>query len=132
MLQGGFREGDFCVIGALQHRYKTGFSLSLFKHLALYNTPSMRDQNKKPLLLRISFEDDITLNLQFLYQSLKENETGQKTILTNVTEEEMSSYVKERLQGAFAVMQDFFAENKCPRVFCTHRYFQAKRLQCGL
>jgi hypothetical protein len=99
MLQGGFREGDFCIIGALQHRYKTGFSLSLFKHLALYNTPSLRDVTKKPLLLRISFEDDITLNLQFLYQSLKENETGEKTILTNVTEEEMSSYVKQRLQA---------------------------------
>lgn len=99
MLQGGFREGDCALIGALQHKYKTGFSLTLFKQLALYNTPLMRDPKKKPLLLRISFEDDISLNLQFLYQSLKENETKEKTIIANVSEEEMSRYVKEQLQA---------------------------------
>lgn len=97
MLQGGFREGDFCVVGALQHNYKTGFTLNLFKQFALYNTPRLRDPAKKPLLLRLSFEDDISGNLQFLYQSLKENETGKKTVISSLSVPEMSTYVKEKM-----------------------------------
>ena len=40
----------------------------------------MINKTKKPLLLRISFEDNLTLNFQFLYQSLKENETSNKGV----------------------------------------------------
>ena len=97
MLDGGFRRGEEVVIGALQHNYKTGFSLSLFKQMALYNTPQMIDNNKKPLLVRISFEDDISLNFQFLYQSLKENETGEAVDVTKVSNRTMARYVQERL-----------------------------------
>jgi len=97
MLNGGFRRGEQTVIGALQHKYKTGFSLTLFKQMALYNIPVMIDKTKKPLLLRISFEDNLTLNFQFLYQSLKENETGVKADLAGVSDAEMAAYVQEKL-----------------------------------
>lgn len=97
MLQGGFQRGGFTVIGALQHKFKTGFSLTLFKQIALYNTPVMKDPNKKPCLVRISFEDSLQLNLQFLYQNLYENEHKKKANLKNVSPEFMASYVKERL-----------------------------------
>lgn len=97
MLNGGFRRGEQTVIGALQHKYKTGFSLTLFKQMALYNIPVMINKTKKPLLLRISFEDNLTLNFQFLYQSLKENETGLKADLAGVTDTEMAAYVQEKL-----------------------------------
>jgi hypothetical protein len=100
MLRGGFRPGDQVVIGALQHNYKTGFSLTLFKQLALYNKPVRRDPNKKPLLMRISFEDDIVLNFQFLYSSLKENETGEPvTDLEAIDAAEMTAYVRERMMA---------------------------------
>lgn len=98
MTQGGLRPGETVVINALQHKYKTGFTLSLFKQLALYNRPHTEDPTKKPLLLRISFEDDLVSNLQFLYQNLKYNETMQPVDLENVTVDEMSAYVKEKLQ----------------------------------
>ena len=98
MLQGGFRPGEFTVIPALQHKYKTGFTLSLFAQIATNNTPLTKDMSKKPLLLRISFEDDINLNLQFLYQYLKYNETREPVDHSNVTVQEMAKYVKERLQ----------------------------------
>lgn len=98
MLSGGFREGETTVIGALQHKYKTGFSLSLFSHFALYNTPVLIDPTKKPLLLRISFEDDLDLNLKFLYQSLKYDETREPVNINDVSSEEMRIYVKDRLQ----------------------------------
>lgn len=98
MLQGGFRRGESWVIGALQHKYKTGFSLTLFKQIAIYNKPSMVIAVKKPLLLRISFEDSLINNLQFLYQNLYENEHGIIPNLDSVSAKEMASYVKEKLQ----------------------------------
>lgn len=100
MLQGGFRRGEFCVIGALQHKYKTGFTLSLFSQIALYNKPHMKDVSKKPLLLRISFEDDLELNMQFMYQLLKYEETRQPVIIkrNDPHHDEMASYIKQRLQ----------------------------------
>lgn len=101
MTRGGFRRGEEILISALQHNFKTGFTLSLFKQLALYNEPYMVDPKKKPLLLRISFEDDITLNMQFLYTNLKENETGVKVEdLHEISDEEMSKYVMEKLTAS--------------------------------
>lgn len=98
LLQGGFRRGESWVIGALQHNFKTGFSLTLFKQIALYNKPVMIDATKKPLLLRISFEDEIDKNIQWMYQSLYENETGQKCVTGNISEAAMAAYIKEKLQ----------------------------------
>lgn len=98
MLNGGIRRGEEIVLGALQHNYKTGFSLSIFKQIALYNVPYMKDPTKKPLLLRISFEDSLVLNFRFLYKSLKENETGVEADLEGVSVEEMAAYVQEKLK----------------------------------
>ncbi len=98
MLQGGFRRGEMSIISALQHKYKTGFSLTIFKQLALYNKPYMIDNTKKPMLLRISFEDDLTNNLEFLYSSLKTDETREKVNIKDVSTEEIVDYVKGRLE----------------------------------
>jgi hypothetical protein len=98
MLQGGFRRGEFWIIPALQHKFKTGFSLSIFCQIALYNKPHLFDQNKKPLLLRISFEDKASMNLQFLYQKLKFDETGEEVKLKDLDTEVMSEYIQQRLQ----------------------------------
>lgn len=98
MTRGGFRRGEQIVIGALQHNYKTGFSLSVFKQIALYNTPYMIDKAKKPLLIRISFEDDLALNIEFLYRSLKENETGEPLPdKIDISIDEMSLYIHEKM-----------------------------------
>lgn len=98
MLRGGLRRGEEIVTPALQHNFKTGSSLCIFSHVAMFNTPYMIDKAKKPLLLRISFEDDVTLNMQFLYTYIKENETGQKvTDLEGISEEELASYVQQKL-----------------------------------
>lgn len=100
MLDGGFRPGEQWVIGAQEHNWKTGFSLSLFAQIGMYN-PAMclRDKTgkRKPLLLRFSFEDALEANMQFLYKYLFENETGQ--ILHNIdkTPEEVAKYVYEKL-----------------------------------
>jgi KaiC/GvpD/RAD55 family RecA-like ATPase len=41
MLQGGFRPGEFVMIPALQHKYKTGFTLSLFAQIATWGMPGI-------------------------------------------------------------------------------------------
>lgn len=89
----GGRRGEFLVVGALQHNFKSGFSLEMLKHAALYNRPFMRDPTKKPLLLRISFENSAKLDTMYLYKSLKENETGIQVDLTAVSAVEASQYV---------------------------------------
>ena len=98
MIQGRLRPGECVVVGALQHKYKTGFTLSLFKQIAIYNKPLTVDPMKKPLLLRISFEDAMVNNVQFLYMNLKYNETGEMVDISDISVDEMSAYVKERMQ----------------------------------
>lgn len=97
MLDGGFRETEEWSIGALQHNYKSGFSLTIFRQIAQYNTPKLRDVNKKPLLLRISFEDSIKINFKFLYKSLKENELGKVISTAGIPHAEMADYVQKKL-----------------------------------
>lgn len=97
MTQGGFRPGETVVVGALQHKYKTGFTLSIFAQIALFNQPKTEDKTKKPLLLRISFEDELVNNLKFVYQYLKYNETRQYVEIADTTIDEMSEYVKKNL-----------------------------------
>lgn len=102
MCQGGFRtSGEFVLIGALQHKYKTGATLSLFSQIAMYNKPLISKKNigKKPLLLRISFEDSLTNNLQFLYQYLKASEGTPVSSkdFDSLSSKEMSDYILSKL-----------------------------------
>lgn len=97
MLGGGIMPGATTVVYALGHNFKTGFTLSLFSDVALYNKPLTQDPNKKPLLLHISFEDDVESNIQFIFQRLKFQETYEYVDVSRYSDEEMSSYVKNRL-----------------------------------
>lgn len=98
MLQGGFRRGEEVVIGALQHNFKTGFSLSIFKHIAMYNTPYMLDEKKKPMLIRISLEDPLSLNFPFLYRNIKENQTYEQADVSKEDPEAMAQFVVDNLR----------------------------------
>lgn len=97
MLQGGLRRGEEVVVGALQHNFKTGFTLSMFKHIPLYNKPYLLDIKKKPLLIRISFEDPLSLNFPFLFRNIKENKTLEVASVENTSEQEMAKYIVEEL-----------------------------------
>lgn len=99
MTQGGFRPSETWVIGGLQHKYKSGFNLSLFAQIALFNKPFNTDPNKKPLLLFISTEDSLDNSLQFLYQFLTYSETREFVDVNTVTIEEMVQCIRQRLQA---------------------------------
>lgn len=95
---GGFRRGDFWMIAAMQHQWKTGFSLNLARHLATVNKPVFNEENKhkKPLMLHISAENALTDNALLLYQGYKENETGEPVDIRNLDPEMATSYVIEK------------------------------------
>ena len=108
MLDGGFRPGEEWVFGALQHNYKTGSSLSIFMDLALYNIPVLRDVTKKPAMVRISAEDPLTQNFQFMFQRLKGIEAIEAglplptkeeldVIMHGVSPDDMAAYVQQKL-----------------------------------
>lgn len=102
MLQGGLRRGEETVIGALQHKFKTGMNLSLFETVALFNTPHMIDATKKPMLVRFTFEDTAEQNMRFFYEHLYENETGQKCTkehMKAMSKEDIAKFVIDRLQA---------------------------------
>ena len=98
VLEGGFRRGECVLISGLAHRNKTGFTLSLFKQFAIYNKPYMIDIRKKPLLVRISFEDETDSNMRYLYTNLKYNKERKFVTIDNETSEYLSGYVTNELQ----------------------------------
>lgn len=75
MIRGGLRLGQLTTVGGLAHNNKTGVSLSMFISGCIFNNPKnlQTDQKKKPLMLLISFEDDMLIVLFNLYILLKEN-----------------------------------------------------------
>jgi hypothetical protein len=100
MLDGGFRRGEFWVLGALQHNWKTGMSLSIFRHIALYNDPPpLKDPTKKPLLVRISMEDTNSMQLEAIFKSLKENETGLACDISQYSPMEVAEYVHAKMSA---------------------------------
>jgi len=94
---GGFRRGESVVIQALQHNFKSGFMMSLLKHFALFNTPYMRDPSKKPLLLFISYENELKDNVMWLYKNIRENETGEYCDIASIDPESAALYCVEKL-----------------------------------
>lgn len=100
MLDKGFRPGEQWVIGAEEHNWKTGFSLSLFLQIALFNDGvCVNDPKKKPALVRMSFEDSAEANMQFMYKFLWENETGQILEEFPKDTQEVAKYVHDKLSA---------------------------------
>lgn len=95
--QGGARRGEFIVIGALQHNFKSGTALELVKSAALYNRPHMVDPTKKPLLLRYSFENSLIIDIMHLYKSMIEPEIGTKVDMDSIDPIVAATYIHERL-----------------------------------
>lgn len=97
MTQSGFRRGETVMINALQHKYKSGFTQSLFAQMSLHNKPELYDKTKKPLNVLFSFEDDAEIISEFLYRYLYFNENDTLPDIKNTTAEEISRYIKEKL-----------------------------------
>ncbi len=97
MCNGGFRRGEFVCTSALPHKNKTGLSLDIFAGIAMNNEPYLFDKTKKPLLLRISFEDDVEMNFDHLFRHLWEQEFNEVAVTKGRSPEEMAQYVMDKL-----------------------------------
>lgn len=106
---GSFRRGEFITVAALQHNFKSQFLMCQFVHAALFTAPMMRDPTRKPLLYFMSFENEVSDNLLWIYRYLRENESGEPVIDSEVDEAEAARYVSERLRRrGFEVRMDRF------------------------
>lgn len=106
---GGARRGEMIVVGALQHNFKSGTSLEMLKSAALYNRPFMHDPTKRPMLLRISFENSAMTDLIHLYRSLVEPEIGMKIDQASINPIEAAVYVNEKLsKNGYTVKIDHY------------------------
>lgn len=97
MSNGGFRRGEFVMTSALPHQNKTGFSLDIFEGVARFNEPYLFDVKKKPLLLRISFEDDVEMNFNHLFKHMWERENNEVATTADKDPEAIAEYVMSRL-----------------------------------
>lgn len=95
---GALKRGEFVTVGGLQHNFKSGFMLSLFVHMVLFNKPFLRDKTKKPLIVFFTFENEIQDNLLWIYKYIYENETGQPVIDSEINTEEATAFVMDRLR----------------------------------
>lgn len=95
---GVFKRGEFCLVGATTHNYKSGFCSDLFRHFCTLNDPILLDTEKKPLLLYISTENRAENDLMRMYIALKENETGVAVNPSTVDPSEAAAYLAKRLK----------------------------------
>lgn len=104
MTRGGLRLGQLTTVGGLAHNNKTGVSLSMFISGCIFNNPKnlQTDQKKKPLMLLISFEDDMLIVLFNLYILLKENLENVK--ITDEDKKRLSS--REAAEYVYKTLSD--------------------------
>lgn len=97
MLGGQHIRGEQFNFGALTHNYKTGILLDYCRWLCMHNEPFMYDKNKKPLILRFSFENKPEQDIPILYKSLWEAEHQKKVDFAEIDSDEATDYIIERL-----------------------------------
>lgn len=94
---GGYRRGEYVNYGALTHNYKSGILLDHCRWFPIHNEPHMLDPIKKPLVLRISFENKLEQDLPLMYRSLWEAEHQKKCDIKEIDPQEAAAYVLEKL-----------------------------------
>jgi len=109
---GGIVRGLYVNIGALTHNYKTGLLLDLFRQIPMHNKPFMLDPSKKPLVLRVSFENRIEQDLPKLYKDIKEQETGEKVDIKSINVDDAVEYISSKLKrNGYHFAMEFFSPN---------------------
>ena len=97
--QGGFRRGNAYLISALQHNFKSGSLLNIPRQIAMYNTPYMIDEKKKPLILHISLENENEDDMLLMYKMIRENMTNELTHLAHIKPKQAAEYMHEQISA---------------------------------
>lgn len=100
-VNGGIVPGECIVMPALPHNAKTTFSFSMFLSFAVFNEPEQfltgRWENKKPLLLDISLENELSVNLPLGYKMLKEHCDKVPVDIKQIDVDEATDYITDKL-----------------------------------
>ena len=94
---GGMRRGDFLLTSGLPFNYKSGFALDLVRHVFRYNIPTLWNIEKKPMIVRISLENQAENDVLQLYKSMVEIEEGVPVDQLAVDPEEAARYVHAKI-----------------------------------
>ena len=109
----GLRRGEFCLVSALQHKWKSGILRRTFIDACMYNTPYLIDKLKKPAAVFISLENDAELDILEIYKDIEENKENGKpvdiTAMNDVEIEEAAFEVVEQLtkNGVTPIIERF-------------------------
>jgi len=93
----GLRRGDMSLVGALQHKFKSGWCNAVFATACMFNTPYLKDKTKKPMMMLISTEDKVSDKLLWMFKFIKENLEGVKVDSTQYTSAEIAEYTIGKL-----------------------------------
>lgn len=93
---GGMMRGGSYLYSARTHNYKTGILLDHCEWFCTLNTPRLFDEKKKPMILRVSFENKPEQDIPILYRSLWEAENQQKCDFASVDIKEAAKYIYEK------------------------------------
>lgn len=95
----GFARGELVLMPALPHNAKTLFSLSMMVSFALFNNAEdfVKDGNKA-MLLDISLENELEVNLPLVYKMVVEHFTGVECNIKDIVPSEAAAYIKEKLR----------------------------------
>jgi len=91
----GVARGYMVNFGALSHNYKSGILIDLCLNIPRYNEPVMIDDTKKPLILRISFENTVDQDILIMYKKLYEIEYKKRINIRDIDPYEAATYVSE-------------------------------------
>lgn len=117
----GIRRGETHLWNALPHNYKSGLLTDIFVGGCLFNDPFLFDESKKPAMVLLSTEDDISIIMKKLYVILKQRETEYTAaiIAKEVPEEDATDYVISQLK---ARGWEVFIHRVRPSLFSVHKY----------
>jgi hypothetical protein len=106
---GGGLPGESLLIGAMEYNYKSSMCLQHFRWAAIYNKPKLINPTKKPLLYRMSLENDLNQDILFLYQEIYANEFGYLPNMEEIEIDEADAFVKDRLRrnGWHVIMEQY-------------------------
>lgn len=111
----GIHRGSMVNFGALTHHYKSGMLNDLCLNIAQFNDPCMLDSTKKPMILRISFENTIDQDTMILYKKLYEIKYQRKCDIASANITEAGTLLLEHFQqrGYTFHMMHFDPANFC-------------------
>lgn len=93
--QGGGRRKEQIIVAGLQHHFKSGQVMSMVRGAAMYNTPKPRDPNKKPLILLVSTENQMTINLRTLYKQVMDQTFGKSPKIKDINPGEAAKFLRD-------------------------------------